>query len=79
MVTLNMYYVAAAVLFSQTTAVPLVIDQAAAVLSSMISSYAPVVAICPSTPLFRAADSISSNETLYRTQRKTIADAALKT
>lgn len=43
-----------------------------------VSIYAPIVAPCPASPLVRAADGISLNETNYRTERKKIADVALK-
>ena len=47
-------------------------------LAPTVSSYAPIVAPCPASPLVRAADGISLNETNYRTERKKIADVALK-
>ena len=46
---------------------------------SLPSLYAPIPAACPSTPLVRPADGLSSSELAYLTGRKPKADAALKT
>lgn len=70
-----------AVSITSTLAAPVDIDfqSLANNVAQVISSYAPVSnASCPATPLVRAADGISVNETNYRTERKKVADVALK-
>ena len=45
----------------------------------VLSTYAPLPAICPETSLVRAATGLSDEEETYRVARKAVADAALKT
>lgn len=71
-------YVAATFLFNSALAAPVQHESLLDRLATMASSYGPVVAACPATPLVRAADGLSSNETTYRTERKKVADVALK-
>jgi lysophospholipase len=48
-------------------------------LSNVVNAgYAPIDATCPTNALIRPADGLSSEEEIYRSQRKPIADAALK-
>lgn len=44
---------------------------------AVIDPYAPIPALCPSTPLVRPATSINSNEAAYVKARKALADPAL--
>ena len=45
----------------------------------VLSTYAPLPAICPKMSLVRAATGLSDEEEAYRVARKAIADAALTT
>jgi lysophospholipase len=43
-----------------------------------LSSYVPVSAACPASPLIRPADGLSDSEEAYRVARKAVADKSLK-
>ncbi|KAI9683740.1 MAG: hypothetical protein M1822_005930 [Bathelium mastoideum] len=62
-------------LFSSSLALP---HDAYSVNNRALSPYAPVTTACPSTPLVRQAQGISTSEASYIQQRQTKANAALK-